>query len=188
MSDTELKEAELLLEAYGWCPDENRAGEVIALVKNIIDPFLVKRDPRAIWLKATMPNMGEEECISDEEFDEKWLELIKESSEGNCAEAQYSYGCHLYELDKCDEAVELYKQAAYQGYAPAQWCFGLDTLNGIGVPKDEKIGLHYIRLSAEQQYEYAIEFMIRNCKEGKFGFKKDKTEIKKWEIILSQSQ
>ena len=59
-----------------------------------------------------------------------------------------------------DEAVELYFKAAQEDYAPAQWCYGLDMQNGIGVEKNEQLGLSYILMAVEQRYEYAVEFMI----------------------------
>ena len=187
MSGEDLKEAELLLEAFGWCSNEDRANVILDLVREIISPYVKVKNPRALWLKSGLPNLGEErESFSDEEFELLYLELIKESSDGGCAEAQYSYGCHLYENQKEDEAVELYRKSAVQGYAPGQWCFGLDTLNGIGTTRDEIIGLHYIRLSAEQRYDYAVEFMLRNSKEGKYGLFPEDTE--KWEIILFQTE
>ena len=82
-----------------------------------------------------------------------------------------------------EDALKLYKESALQGFAPAQWCFGLDTLNGVGVPKDEVIGIHNIRLSAEQRYENAVEFMIRESSNNNYGLLSEETE--KWKLILS---
>lgn len=186
MCSTDLREAEYLLEAYDCCSDEDRADVILGMVRQIIEPYIKDRHPRALWLKSGMPNLGEHSSISYEEQEEMYIELLRESSDGGCAEAQYSYGCHLYENMMQEEALVLYESSAIQGFAPGQWCFGLDTLNGIGTTRDERVGMHYIRLSAEQQYDYAIEFMIRNCKEGNHGLQTE--EAGKWEAILLRSE
>ena len=183
MIEMELEEAEHLLEAYDCCSDERRSTEIMSLLKEILNPLILARNPMALRLKSGLPNLGEERTLTEKEFDSLHLELLKESSDGKCKEAQYWYGCHLYEQREYEDALKLYKESALQGYAPAQWCFGLDTLNGVGVPKDEVIGIHNIRLSAEQRYENAVEFMIRESSNNNYGLLSEETE--KWKLILS---
>ena len=183
MNEKGLEEAKYLLEAYDCCSDERRSKEIMLLVREILNPLIQNRNPKALRLKSRMPNMGEERTLTEEEYEALHLELLKESSEGNCMEAQYWYGCHLYEQREYADALELYKKSALQGFAPAQWCFGLDTLHGVGVPKDEEVGIHNIRLSAEQRYENAVEFMIRECINNNYGLLP--AEVDKWKLILS---
>ncbi len=130
MIESELKEAQCLLDSYDHCIDEDRAEKLKALAKEIIAPYLEIRNPKALWLESNMIGYGGDSGVSEEEFKVLWFALIKESADGNCPEAQYDYGCYLYERREYVEAVGLYKKSAYQGYRCAQWCFGLDTLNG----------------------------------------------------------
>jgi TPR repeat protein len=183
MEESKLKEAELLLDSASYSASEKRYKIIIKLVREILKPYIKKKHPSALWLKASMPNLGEKKILSNEQFEKKRLSLVKKAAFGGCKEAQYDYGCELYNKKAYVKALKFYKKSAKQGYAPAQWCFGLDTVYGIGVDKDQEKGLYYIRLSAEQRYEFAVDFLIRNYKEGNFGLKKDLKEIMKWDGI-----
>ncbi|MDX1353216.1 MAG: hypothetical protein R3254_09400 [Thiomicrorhabdus sp.] len=180
----ELKSAELIIEAAGWCANEEVHDSLISSAKEIIRPFLEKGNARALWLKASLPNLGEAAPQSEEKFDELYNELIYKAAKGGCPEAQYRYGCNLYEQRRFEEALNQYELAASNDYAPAQWCFGLDTLHGVGTDKSREKGLHYILLAAEQRYEYAVEFMINAYENLEHGFKENSAELKKWKDLL----
>ena len=182
--DSDLTEVEALIEAYYCCSDEDRGDQLAALVKNILKPLVQAKVAKALWLQACLPNAGNEGPICDTDFETQWLSLIKEAAFGGCAEAQYSYGCELYDEGKYDEAHSLYQKSAAQGYAPSLWCYGLEIINGIGETKNISKGLYYIRLAAENRYEYAVEFLIRAYTEGEYGLSKDQKEVKKWESVL----
>ncbi|MBC3808973.1 sel1 repeat family protein [Undibacterium seohonense] len=111
------------------------------------------------------------------------MELLRLAAEGGCPEAQYSHGCKLYDEGKISEAIDFYFQSAQEDYAPAQWCYGLDVLHGNGIEKNEIVGLRYIRMAAEQRYQYAVEFMIDSYTNGKYGFKGEE-ELQRWQRIL----
>lgn len=185
MLEPQLQEAEYLIKAYLYSTNEKRQDIIIELIRELLAPFVKSKHPRALWLKASMPNLGELQII-DKDFDDLWLDLVKVAAEGGCAEAQYTYGCTLYDNGNYIKAVELYRLSAESGYAPAQWCYGLDTLHGIGGVKNESLALFYIVCAAEQQYEYAVEFLLKCYTEELYGFKNDLNQIKKWKDILGR--
>ncbi|MFL1407377.1 tetratricopeptide repeat protein [Marinobacter sp. M1N3S26] len=181
----ELRQAELILGALGWCSDEHHYDMLLVMAREILKPYWAKSHPRALWLKSGMPNLGEDTPpLGDAEFDQKYDEIIRLAAEGGCPEAQYRHGCKLYELGEQSKAAELYLKAAQEDFAPAQWCYGLDVLNGNGVDQNEEIGLSYIRMAAEQRYEYAVEFMIDAYQNGRYGGSNDESELQKWQRIL----
>jgi TPR repeat protein len=183
MEESLLIEAEYLIEASERCTDEARRENLSALIKEILIPLWQKRHPRSLYLKARLPNLGEPERLSDDEFDDEWTKLIKEASDGGIAEAQYKCGCELYETGKSKEAVDLYERSASKGYPPALWCFGIDVLNGIGREQNEELGLQYITLSASQAYYYAVEFLIKAYERGDFGFNTSQKMYAYWKNV-----
>jgi len=183
--ESELRQAELILEALGWCADEAQYDSLLEMAKNILKPYWKKSHPRALWLKSGMPNLGEDTPpLNEDEFDKEYIDLVRLAAEGGCPEAQYRHGCNLYDSGKISEAVKFYFKSAQEDYAPAQWCYGLDVLHGNGVDKNEKLGLSYIRMAAEQRYEYAVEFMIEAHLNGKYGFNNEESELQKWQHVL----
>lgn len=184
--ESELKQAELILEALGWCSDEHRYDALMSMAKEILKPYWRKSHPRAIWLKAGMPNLGEDSPpLEESEFDKRHSDLLRLAAEGGCPEAQYRHGCNLYDSGDISDAVKFYFKAAQKDYAPAQWCYGLDVFHGNGIEKNEQIGLSYIRLAAEQRYTYAVEFMIDALENGKHGVCRNDSELNKWKRLLA---
>jgi TPR repeat protein len=49
----------------------------------------------------------------------------------------------------------------------------LNLLGGSGIPKDEELGITFIRKAAENKFEWALEFIADAYEEGKFGFPKN---------------
>ncbi len=182
----ELQEAEFLIKASERTSKPKISSILIKRIIKLLKPFLKKRHPRALWLKAQLPNLGETRRLGEKQFDQLWLKLIQESAENGCAEAQYQYGCHLYDLNKLKEAVEFYRLSAIQDYAPSQWCYGLDTLSGTGTDKNEAIGMQYISLAAEQCYPYALDFMLRAHQGQRYGFSNDTSVIERYRRQLAR--
>ncbi|GAA6136953.1 hypothetical protein NBRC116583_07000 [Arenicella sp. 4NH20-0111] len=183
--ESEIRQAEAILDALGWCSDEEQYDVLLSMAKAILKPYWVKSHPRALWLKSGMPNLAEDSLsLEDQKVDEMYENLLRQAAEGGCPEAQYRHGCNLYDSGKVREAIEFYLKAAQEDYAPAQWCYGLDVLRGNGIDRNEKVGLSYIRMAAEQRYEYAVEFMIDAYKNCKYGFKHNESEQQKWQRIL----
>jgi TPR repeat protein len=181
--DSELKKVECLLGALAWCSDQHQYDALLSMIRQTLEPYVRDSHPRALWLKSGMPNLGLDAVLSEEDFLSEYTELVRLAAEGGCPEAQYKYGCNLYDEGKVEAAVNLFYQATQADYAPAQWCYGLDVLNGNGINQNEREGLAYIRLAAEQRYEDAVAFLIDAYQEKEYGFD-DEAELRKWKAIL----
>ena len=186
-----LRAAELLIEAsYNISCDvegyDEKYAQLLDMALEFLKPHIDAGVPKALFLQTKLPNLGLKEKLSNEEYESKYFNLMEKAAIGGCPEAQYHYGCFLYDHKMYDEAVDLYKKSAEQGYAPSQWCYGSDVFHGVGTDKNEELGLYYIRLSAEHRYENAVSFLLNAYKKGEYGFKKDEAEIKKWKRILEQ--
>ncbi|MFM0069119.1 tetratricopeptide repeat protein [Paraburkholderia aspalathi] len=82
---------------------------------------------------------------------------MTESAEGGYAPAQYNVGvfCEsgLFGLSRdVDRALEWFRTAAAQDYAPAQFKVGACFQRGIGVPPDLTVAAHWLFLSAQGGY------------------------------------
>jgi TPR repeat protein len=55
------------------------------------------------------------------------------------------------------------------------WLLGtrIESFAGRGLPKDEALGITFIRKAAENKFEGALQFIADAYEEGKFGFPKD---------------
>lgn len=53
------------------------------------------------------------------------------------------------------KAADLYRHAAANGYAPAQFRFGVLTETGKGVPRNERLAIYWYMLAAEQLHRKA---------------------------------
>lgn len=181
--NSDLRQAELILEALGWCSNEQQYDALLDMAKVLLAPYISRSLPRALWLKSSMPNLGEDSPLSEEAFDTKYDELLRIAAQGGCPEAQYRHACNLYDRGAIAEAVGFYFESAKSDYAPAQWSYGIDTLHGNGTDKNESVGLSFIRLAAEQRYQHAVEFLIDAYRHRKYGLY-DEDELLKWQRIL----
>lgn len=89
-------------------------------------------------------------------------DLKKMADEGD-AESQSSYGEFLEsgKIGNSDlaEAVHYYKLSADQKCASGLLNYGRALIQGIGIKKDEKLGLHYVNAAAGQDYGPAQLFL-----------------------------
>jgi TPR repeat protein len=60
------------------------------------------------------------------------------------------------------EAARLYRAAALQGYAPAQYSLGYCCFRGIGVAFNEEEGIRLYKIAALQGYGNAL-FLLGKC-------------------------
>lgn len=72
--------------------------------------------------------------------------------------AQHALGEYYYKEDKCNEAIEWYRKAAKQEYAPSQYELGRCYYLGIGAVKAEEMGLALIEKAANKKYKPAQVF------------------------------
>ncbi|ARU27414.1 tetratricopeptide repeat protein [Cellvibrio sp. PSBB006] len=173
-----IRELRSVIEAMSHCDDENRYELLFNMAKILISNG-DGGDAELIWLKTKLPVFGDNISLS-EEMEKLLVDMLFQSSEGGCREAQYEYGCMLYEKNNLVEAYRLYEKSANQGYPPAQWLFGYSLLKS-----DFEKGKLYIVLSAGQNYEYAIDFLIDSYENGKNGFDINEDEFKKWIFVKS---
>ncbi len=82
------------------------------------------------------------------------------------------------------EAARWYAVAARGGEMRAQLVYGIMLLQGNIVPKDEKMGMSFIRLSAGQGNKQAISLLIRLLRSGEHSETAEK-EAAAWEARLS---
>ena len=55
------------------------------------------------------------------------------------------------------EGINWYRKAAENGYAEAQYDYGVRCILGKGVPKDVNAGIEWYRKAAAQGYQEAID-------------------------------
>ncbi len=75
--------------------------------------------------------------------------------------------------------AELYRLAAEQGYAPAQFDLGGFYYNGLGVPQNYAEALKWYRLAAEQGHAGA-QFDLASIYANGLGVPQDDTEALRW--------
>lgn len=173
-------EIDFLIQAWGYCDDNDRYDKLLKIIIDLINSFSDKNNGTLLWLKTKLPNFGENIFYDQEALELHLVELLEKSAKFGCKEAQYDFGCILYEKNEKEEALLFYEKAAMQGYAPAQWVFGIDTLYGVGVEKNHEKGKLFIELSAGQGYEYALDFLIESYTKGNNGFAVDDEKANKW--------
>jgi hypothetical protein len=178
-----LIETGFLIQALGYCDDDDRREKLLNIIIDLVHSFPDNNDGTLLWLKTKLPNFGDNCYYDEESLDINLVNLLEKSAILGCKEAQYDFGCFLYEKNKKKDALFFYEKSAMQGYAPAQWVFGIDTLNGIGVDKDYEKGKFFIELSAGQGYEYALDFLIGSHGKGNSEFAIDDKEYNKWVFV-----
>lgn len=87
--------------------------------------------------------------------------------------------CRPNEKQYCNSRVALYKQAAEQGNAEAQFNLGLLYEKGDGVEQNWKEAVNWYRKAAMQNHSYA-EFNLGVCYENGIGVVQDFEEAIKW--------
>ncbi|MEP4051079.1 MAG: hypothetical protein ABJN22_02425 [Litorimonas sp.] len=151
---------------------------LIDIVRSKFEKLKKPLTPQSEFLKLRLPNLGENRNISNTDFDELRLSIIKKGLSVGIPEAEYHYACYLYEGKNYSDAIKLYKNSADNGYPPSQHCYGLDLFYGIGdIPANKKEGLKYLSLAAGQLYDLSIEFFIELYREDNSHEGKDKFEL-----------
>ena len=72
-----------------------------------------------------------------------------------------------------EKSAYWFSLSAEQAYPHGQWVHGCNLLGGSGLPKDEALGITFIRKAAENKFEGALQFIADAYEDGKFGFRKD---------------
>ena len=145
-----------------------------------------KNEPCVEYIQAMLLD-GFSNSSKEKIFYEKYYSLLENSANKGCNEAQYIVANKLYDAGKFLEALKLYEESANSGYAPSQWCYGLDNFSGIdGVLKpDIEKGLTYITYSAGQLYAYAVEFLIDIYTKGYKNIEPDESKAEFYKRMLN---
>ncbi len=106
-------------------------------------------------------------------------ETIQQLSSDYSPKEIYEKGRELKVQKRYDEAVQYYRKAAEQGYAPAQNSLGVLYVNGFGVAKDYYEAVKWYRKSAEQGYSFAQYNLGYSYEKGR-GITQDYSEAVQW--------
>ncbi|WP_374439920.1 tetratricopeptide repeat protein [Stella sp.] len=93
--------------------------------------------------------------------------------------ARFQLGRALDKAQRWDEAVQHYRRAAEESYAPAQASLGLLYEDGRGVPEDPVTAMRWYRLAAIQSYPPADTAIGLLHLEGR-GTRRDEREAARW--------
>ncbi|QJP07786.1 tetratricopeptide repeat protein [Pseudomonas multiresinivorans] len=142
--------------------------------RELLNPLIIKKDAAAIFYAATFGVPGE----SLEHFEKRRIEQLQQSAKYGYAPAMHELAIHYDSGDlvprNLEKAAQLFRQAAEKGHPHAQWIYGLDLIHGRnGIEKDEKLGIEYVKKSAESKFEGALESMAEFYKKGIHGFPLD---------------
>lgn len=85
---------------------------------------------------------------------------------------------HYWRKEYAD-AVRLFRKAAEQGYAPAQWKLGLCYDLGEGVAKNKEEAIRWYRKAADQGYANA-QYNLGVCYQYGVGVQNNIAEARKW--------
>jgi TPR repeat protein len=91
----------------------------------------------------------------------KWSsaeELAEQALLGN-ADAQFAIGIGYAQQENYEQAADLFRRSAEQGYADAQYWLGQLLIGGLGLPEDLPQGVSWTRKAAEQGHadaQYAL--------------------------------
>lgn len=143
--------------------------------RKLLEPLVEKNIAEAQYLAASFTLAGE---FGPDSAAEEWrYNLLHKAAESGYAPAQFALG-QAYDRGgdlACDieKSAYWFSLSAAQAYPHGQWVHGCNLLGGSGLPKDEALGIMFIRKAAENKFEGALHFMADAHKEGKFGFPKD---------------
>ena len=75
-------------------------------------------------------------------------------------------GINFFDNQQWQQALAEFKPLADQGERQSQYYTAYLYLNGFGVPKDEQLGLSYLKKSADQEFDKALTMMGYFSSEG----------------------
>ncbi|MEE9494755.1 MAG: hypothetical protein V3W04_15455 [Gammaproteobacteria bacterium] len=177
-----MKLADLLSQAIGYC-SEDQSEVLQKMLRKILEAPFEEGDFYAKFLKAISLNK------IDSASEKLYETLLHDCAAGGISEAQYIYGCILYDKGKQDEAIKYYLISANNGYSKSQWCYGTDLFHGTGgLQKDEAEGLFYIELAAGQLNNYALEFLVDLYSRENGSIRKCSRKAKKYSMMLEWAE
>ena len=133
------------------------------------------------------------ECPDWEAFSESRSAHWLEGTEFDCAEAQYLLGLWMLTQGetsddgwKINTGVEWICKSAQQGFAPAQTLFGICSLEGTGVDRDEKEAVVWLKLAAKQS-DALGQYHLANCFFDGDGVRKNVKTAAQWYALSAEN-
>lgn len=91
---------------------------------------------------------------------EKALNWYARAAEGGDAEAMYGIASVYFNLKDFQSALQHFERAASTGIARSYHWLGYMYLNGLGVPQDDRLGVHYYEKGAAHGYILAKRVLL----------------------------
>ncbi len=169
-----IKQALVLLDEM-----ENERAE------EILRPLVESGNPAALYYMAQFGVPADQG-----EFDNRHIQQLARSAERGYPPAMHDLAIRYDSGDMVEhdpvKAALLFKRAAEAGHPHAQWIHGNDLLvGGNGIPKDESLGLQFIRKAANAKFEGAIVSMAEMYATGTFGYPVDEVTSRVWREKLN---
>ena len=180
--------AKALIDQAFQTEDEQQYASLMSQAHQLLSPLVAAGVPEAMYLHACCTLYLE--GLSEEEQDRRHIELIRQAARGGNARAQFRMG-QMHEPDAeleadAAESARWFELSAMQGYPYAQWVHGLNLWTGHGIPRDEALGLEFIRRAAEGRFEGAIQFVADAYAAGTHGYPKDEAQAEIWRRRLDE--
>ena len=97
---------------------------------------------------------------------------FKKAADLNDIAGMYSQGYMLYKGLGCDQnyhkAITLFKRSAFAGSASSMYFLGLCFRSGYGIQKNKDSAAYWLKLSAEKNYQFAIDEIKIDAEENSF--------------------
>lgn len=183
-SQERLAEAKALIDAIWHVSDDKRYATILDWIDDLLAPLVADGDLDATFWWETLRADGTP-AESEEDAAARYLKHLSSLADKGHTEAQFRLSQALYDQGEFVTAAKYCGQAAADGHAYANWCFGLDLLAGKGVDRDETLGLSHIRKAAELYFEGALKFMADAYALGQYGFPVDTAEAASWQRKLN---
>jgi len=154
--------------------------------RKLLKPLVEKNIPEAQYLAASFALAHE--FKSDAAFAKWRYDLLHKAAESGHPPAQFALG-QAYDRGgdlgyNPEKSAYWFSLSAEQACVHGQWVHGCNLLGGSGLPKDEALGITFIRKAAENKFEGALQFISDAYEDGKFGFQKDPQLAAFWRAKL----
>jgi len=158
--------AALLLPVLSWCSSAADTKIDRETPEKVLLAEAEQGNPDAQCWLAICYEIGLQDCDIDKSFGEEWFSKAAKHADEKLATVQYSKavcyanGYGIVKTKDLEKAVEWYRKAAEQGFAPAQCDLGLRYLKGEGgVSRNLDEGFQLFEKAAEQKYPLAYMYL-----------------------------
>jgi len=180
--------AEALIDQAYECSDMPLYDSLMQQAHQLLVPLVAAGFPDALYLHAccTLSFEG----LDEQAHEQRYVALIWQAAHAGDKRAQFRLG-QMYEPDSeldadAEVSAHWFEMSALQGYPYAQWVHGLNLWTGHGRPRDEALGLDFIRRAADGRFEGAIQFVADAYSAGTHGHPKDEAQAELWRRRLDE--